>query len=220
MWSAQARGEVVKIIEVAQGSPDWYLARLGIPTASEFSRLVTSKGAPSSSLEGYARELAAELFAGKTLDAFDGNVWMNRGKDMEIDAKDFYAFAHDATLTPVGFVTTDDGLAGCSPDALVGDDGLLEVKCLKAERHVEAVHYHGKHGKAPSGYVQQTQGQLLITGRKWVDLMFYSPELPPLVIRQTPDPEMHAALRAGIAAVIAERDSQLASLRRHQQELP
>ncbi len=201
------------IHDVLQGSPEWKAARLGIPTASEFKRLVTSTGKPSESLALYAGELAAELFAGKSLEQFDGNTWMDRGKEMEAEAVSLYEFTNDITVQRVGFITNDAGTAGCSPDALVGEDGGLEAKCCKAERHVEVVHYHKKHGRAPSQYVLQVQGSLFITGRKWWDLIFYSPELPPLIIRNTPDMAIHAALAAGIATVIASRDDQLASLR-------
>ena len=205
--------------DAPQGSPEWVAARFGRPTASNFSRVVTSKGAPSTSLQGYAAELAGELFAGKSLDAFDGNYYTRRGQDTEAEAREFYAFTTDAVLADAHFVTLDDDTAGCTPDAFVGDDGLLEIKCLKAERHIAAVQYHSKHGKAPTDYIQQTQGQLWITGRAWVDLMFYHPDLPPLTIRQTHDVAFIAALKAGVAAVIAERDTILASLRHNQQHV-
>jgi len=198
------------------GTDAWRLARFGVPSASNFSRIVTAKGARSSSLEGYAAELAGEVFAGKSLDQFDGNVWMNRGKEKEAEAIELYRFTTDAKVEQCGFIVLDDESAGCTPDALVDEDGLLECKCLKAERHVAAMHYYQKHNRPPTDYIQQTQGQLMITGRAWVDLMFYHPDLPPLIIRQTPDLVFQAALKEGIAAVIAERDAQIASLRRHQ----
>ena len=198
---------------VLQGSPEWKACRVGIPTASEFKRLVTSTGKPSESLALYAGELAAELFAGKSLDQFDGNTWMDRGKEMEAEAVRLYEFTNDVEAQRVGFITNDAGTAGCSPDALIGDDGGLEIKCLKSERHVEAVHYYKKHAKTPSAYVLQVQGSLMITGRAFWDLMFHHPDMPPLVIRNTPDPAIHAALAQGIAAVIAARDEQLRSLR-------
>lgn len=206
------------IHDIPQGSAEWKLLRLGIPTASEFSRLITSKNAPSASLPLYAGELAAELYAGKSLSEFDGNTWMERGKDMEQEAADLYAFTTDRNVQTCGFITMDDGLCGCSPDRLVDDDGLLEIKCQKAERHLESLHYYAKHNKCPPGKVQQTQGQMWVTGRKWSDLMFYHPDLPPLIIRQTPDLAMHAALAEGVKAVIAERDAQLSTLRQQHKQ--
>ena len=198
---------------VDQGTPEWKLLRLGKPTASEFSRLVTSKGVRSASLEGYAREMASEQYAGKSLSDFDGNTWMDRGRALEADAIALYEFTHDVTVQRVGFCTDDAERYGCSPDALVGDDAGLEIKCLKAERHIEAVQYHAKHKREPSGYIQQVQGGLFITGRAHWDLMFYNPDLPPLIIRIAPDPTFHAALATALDAVITERDAALATLR-------
>lgn len=204
--------------DVPQGSPEWKALRVGIPTASEFSRLVTNtlkdgEYKLSASLEGYARELAAELFAGKQMSDFDGNVWMDRGKEKEAEAVALYEFTTDAAISSVGFITTDDGLCGCSPDALVGDDGGLEVKCLKAESHVEVMAYYKKHGHAPVKYTQQVQACLWITGRAFWDQLFYHPDLPPLTVRQTLDPLQAAAFAKAVAAVIAERDYTLAQLR-------
>ncbi len=203
----------MKIFDMEQGSPEWFAIRCGKPSASNFSRLVNSKGEPSKSLPGYARELASEIFAGKTLDQFSGNSWMDRGKDLEAEAIALYEFTHDVTVARVGFCTDDAERYGCSPDGLVGDDGGLEIKCLKAERHIEAVQYHSKHGTMPSGYIQQVQGSLFVTGRAWWDLQFFNPELPALLIRVAPDPAFHAALAAALAAVITERDAALATLR-------
>ncbi len=213
------------IHDCQQGSEAWAQLRAGIPTASEFSRIVTNtikdgEYKLSTSLPGYAAELAAEVFAGKPLTSFDGNFWMDRGREKEAEALDLYAFTQDAVITRVGFVTTDDGLCGCSPDALIADDGGLEVKMPKAENMVEIIGYFQKHGHAPAKYTQQVQACLWITGRPWWDQLYYHPDLPPLVVRQTPDPLQHAAFAKAVAAVIAERDSQLASLRRHQTHIP
>lgn len=199
--------------DVEQRSPEWYALRAGIPTASEFSKIITSKGEPSKQADTYAMTLAAEMFAGKPVDAWEGNAWTERGRVMEAAALALYEFAHDVAVTPVGFITDDGRTMGCSPDALVGDDGMAEVKSLKAENHVKAILYHQKHGRCPTDYVQQTQGQLMIAGRKWADLIFYHPELPLLVIRQYPDADIADALRREIPPLIAQRDSVLAAIR-------
>lgn len=204
--------------DVEQRSEAWRKLRVGVPTASGFSRLVTSAGAPSKSLAGYAGELAAELFAGKPMEGFEGNVWSERGADMEAEAIGVYAFTRDAAVAKCGFVTNHG--AGYSPDGLVGEDGLIEVKCLKAERHMKAVAYHEKHGKPPTDYFAQTQGGLWVTGRKWIDTIFYHPDVPLLVIRQSPDAAFHAALAGAVRLVCTERDGILAKMRREQQEIP
>ena len=183
-----------------------------MPTASEFSRLVTSRGEPSKSAMGYALTLAAELFAGKPVDAWEGNYWTERGREMENRAISLYEFANDVTIEPAGFVETDTGETGCSPDGLVGDDGLVEVKCLKAENHIKAILYSQEHGRCLPDYVQQTQGELMICGRSWCDLVFYHPELPLLVVRQTPIEAVVDGLRTMVPKVIARRDKVLAVL--------
>lgn len=208
----------MRVIECEQGSPEWYAARIGIPTASCFSRLVTNtikdgEYKLSAQISGYAAELAAEVMAGKTMDQFDGNSpWMARGKEQEADAVAMYEFTTDRTISRIGFVTTDDGLCGCSPDALVDDDGGLEVKMLKGENHVEVMGYHKKHGHAPVKYTQQVQACLWITGRKWWDQLYYHPDIEPLIVRQTPDPLQHDAFAKAVQQVIKERDGLVADL--------
>lgn len=196
-----------------QGTDSWHALRCGIPTASNFDKLITSTGDTSKSLFDYALTLAGEKFSGKVLDSWSGNEHTERGKLLEDDARSMYAFLHDVEPVQVGFVT-DDGLQyGCSPDAFIGDDGMLEIKCLKAERHIKAILYYRKHKKCPPDYVQQTQGQLLVCGRNWCDLYFYHPDLPALTIRQEPNREVMEPLLDQIANVIREREKILAELR-------
>ena len=201
--------------DIEQGTDEWRMIRAGKPTASEFSKIITSDGTRSKSFAGYARTLAGEAYAGKPLESWEGNSWSERGKALEDDARQFYAFARNVEPVRVGFVTDDAETYGCSPDSLVGEEGMLEIKVLKPERHIEAIQYWQKHGKCPTDYVQQTQGQMLVCERQWADLFFYHPELPPLIIRQHPLIVVQRALRAEIPALIQERDTILASLRRH-----
>jgi YqaJ-like viral recombinase domain len=199
--------------QFVQGTPEWFASRAGIPSASNFDKLITSTGEPSKSMLGYAITLAGEKFAGKPLDAWEGNAYTERGNLLEDDARKMYAFLNDVEPEQVGFITDDTGTYGCSPDSLIGDDGTFEAKCLKAENHIKAILYFKKNGKVPPDYVQQTQGQLLVTGRKWCDLFFYHPDLPRLCIRQTPDEVLTAALLLQIDAVTKERDRILATLK-------
>jgi hypothetical protein len=202
----------VIIHEVLQGTTNWMALRCGLPTASEFSKLVTSTGELSKSLQGYAITLAGEKYAGKPLNAFEGNDYTDRGKLLEPEARSAYAFLHDNEVEQVGFVTDDDWRLGCSPDGLVGTAGLVEFKCLKAENHIKALLYYKKHKKCPPDYVQQTQGQILICEREWCDLMFYHPDLPQLVIRQTRDEKLQVSILSAVDQVIAERDRILAEI--------
>lgn len=203
-----------------QGSDEWRRCKLGVPSASNFSRLVTGTGKPSASLSDYAAELASEMYAGKTLDEFDGNIWMNRGRELEAEAISWLEFTRDIIIQRVGFCTLDDGSAGCSPDGLIGDDEGVECKCLKAERFIEVNTYFNKHGRCPPAYTAQVQGSLWVTGRARWTLLFYNRDLPPLAIAVTPDPAYHAQLAEAVRQVCKERDAVLASLRREQTEVP
>ena len=109
-------------------------------------------------------------------------------------------------MTKVGFVTDDLKRYGCSPDRLVGEDGLLEIKCQIAKEHIKSLEYYAKNGKPPTTYIAQIQGQMLVCEREWVDLMFYHPDLPHLIIRQYPDQNLVAALKQQLAAVEIERN--------------
>lgn len=209
----------MKIHTCEQRSAEWYGLRAGIPTASAFSSLITSKGEPSKTLPQYAKTLAAEKFSGRTLDAWEGNAWTERGRELEDEAIRLYEFAADCSVDPVGFVTNDDHTAGCSPDGLVGADGLVEIKCLKAENHIEAILYFNKNGRCQPAYVQQTQGQLWLCERAWCDLIFYHPVLPLLIIRQEPDLAIYEALGRAVADVLDERDGILAELHAMQSPL-
>lgn len=201
------------IHDCQQGTEEWHCLRAGKPTASCFDKLITSTGEQSKTLPAYAITLAGEMYAGKPLDAWEGNGHTERGKLLEDDARRSYAFVHDVEPVQVGLVTDDAMLYGCSPDSFIGDDGGLEIKCLKAENHIKAIMYYRKHKKCPPDYVQQTQGSLLVTGRKWWDLYFYHPDLPALTIRQEPNEPVLKALSVSIVAVLAERDKILAELR-------
>lgn len=198
--------------DVEQRSPEWYALRLGIPTASEFSQIITPTGKPSASRRTYAMSLAAELFIGRSINMWAGNAWTDRGREMETQAVSHYEFLNDVQIQPIGFVTNDEKTAGCSPDGFVGDDGMIEVKCLKAEHHIGAIMMYREEKTCPLDYMPQTQGQLLLCQRKWCDLVFYHPELPMLAIRQEPDPKIEKTLQELIPMLIEYRDKVLAEL--------
>lgn len=177
-----------------QGSPEWHEVRMGIPTASEFDKLLTPTGKPSASIKGLVYKKLAETFTGKPADGFEGNAHTERGKELEPDAIAFYEMQNGLDTVRVGFVTDDARTMGCSPDCLVGEEGLLEIKCPAPSTHVEYM-LNG----LDKGYYPQIQGQLLVTGRKWVDWMSYHPEMPPVIIRVERDNEYLASLSAALA---------------------
>ena len=178
-----------------QGSLAWIEARLGRATASAFAKIITPGGKLSKSREGYMATLLAEHFLGEPVDEFHGTEWTERGTVLEPDAFACYAFRNDEEPIKCGFIYRDETeLVGCSPDGLVGDDGLLELKCPMAGTHLMYL----AQGAVPSAYVPQVQGQLWVTGRAWCDFMSYHPGFPPLVVRMAPDPRLQAAFDAHI----------------------
>jgi hypothetical protein len=198
---------------IDQGSDPWLALRSGLPTASNFSKLITSTGIPSKSMADYAITLAGEIYSGKPLDAWEGNAHTERGKLLEDDARKMYAFLLDVEPERVGFVTDNDCMYGCSPDGFVGNDGGLEIKCLKAENHIKAILYLQKNRKCPPDYVQQVQGNILVCEREWWDLLFYHPDFPSRTIRINRDSSFIDALKSQINAVIEERDNILINMK-------
>lgn len=180
----------MKVYHVAQGSPEWAALRLGIPTASEFAKIVTPTGKLSEQSRKYAHLLVAERLLGRPLVALDELEWIARGKELEPEAARLYEFDREMDTEPVGFITTDSGLIGASPDRLVGEAGLLEIKVPAPQTHVGYV----LEGFAKL-YKPQVQGQLYVTGREWTDWMSYHPELPPIIERVYRD-EAYIALLA------------------------
>ena len=173
------------VLDVKQGSIEWLSARLGLPTASEFNKIITSTGNASSQKAAFMHKLLAELITDSPLETFQKTEWMDRGNELESTAVSLYEFQNDIETETIGFCLHDDKIAGASPDRLVGEDGLLEIKCPAPQTHVD---YLLKQ-KVDSNYIPQVQGQLWITGRKWCDWISYHPEMPPVIIRVERDEE-------------------------------
>ncbi len=194
--------------ECEQGSFEWLQARSGIPTASEFDKIITPTGKESTQAEAYAERLLAEYILGHPVETFGGNAWTDRGKELEPDAVKFYELNKDVDTKAIGFCTNDEKTMGASPDRLVGEDGLLEIKCPAPQTHV---HYLLTE-KVDKGYYPQIQGQLLVTGRKWVDWLSYHPEMPPVIIRVERDEEYLATMKALLAKFTEELEKKRVKL--------
>jgi len=179
------------IHQVVQGSSEWLRLRMGKPTASEFDKILTPTGKPSSQKDGYIDKLSAELMLGQPLDG-PSMPWMDRGKELEGEARSFYALVSGNEVEQVGFCTTDDGRIGASPDGLISADGGLELKCPSAPVHAGYLfHEHG----IGSAYHIQIQGCLFVCEREWWDSVSYFPGLPQALIRHTRDEECIGKLR-------------------------
>ena len=191
------------ILECEQGSVPWVEARLGIPTASEFSKVVTPGGKLSASRRPYLGKLVAEWALGDAAGdiEFGGTAWTERGQILEPKARKAYAFTRDVDPVQVGFVYRDETrLSGCSPDGLVGPDGLLELKCPMAGTHLTWL----AQDVVPREHQSQLQGQLWVSQRDWVDFMSFYPGLPPFLVRVAPDPTYQRALDLAIPQFIDE----------------
>lgn len=182
-----------KLHNVIQGTSEWLNLRAGIPTASEFDSILTPKGKPSASAERLLFSLLAERIMGRPrIEAV--STWMNRGQEMEQDAVSFYELTREVETVPIGFITNQEGTIGASPDRLVGDDGLLEIKVPAEHTHVS---YLLKKA-VDQAYYPQVQGQLWISERTWLDIMSWHPEMPPALIRVERDEEFISLLAAAV----------------------
>lgn len=164
----------MKIHNVEQGTAEWLALRIGIPTASEFEKIITPAGKLSSQAPAYAARLAAEIVLNRSLDKDLSNLMaIQHGNEFEPLAAMAYEFEFGVKTEKVGFITNDEETIGVSPDRLVGSDGLVEIKCPEPATHVLYL-TQGFDRK----YYPQVQGQLLFAEREWNDRVSYSDELP------------------------------------------
>lgn len=187
-------------LEVEQGSPEWHAARCGIPTASNFDQIVTTKGDPSKQAQKYLYRLAGERVSGRAEETYQ-NAAMARGIEMEAEARAYYELTNGVTVQKVGICyANEQKLFSCSPDGLVGEDGMVDFKCPLIHTHVGYL----LSGGLEVEYWQQLQGQLAVTGRKWVDIMSYFPGLKPLIIRVERDEVFIGKLAVALDKFCAE----------------
>lgn len=199
--------------DLIQGSEEWHAARCGLITASEVKLLLTPTLKPANNDKSRAHlwELAAQRITGYVEPAYISDD-MLRGHEDEVRARNLYR-QHFAEVEQVGFVTNYRwGFAlGCSPDGLVGDDGMIEVKSRRQKYQVQTIVEHHRDGAIPPEYLLQVQAQMLVTGRRWCDLISYSGGLPMLPIRIEADPKVQEAIidacsraEAEIAGIICD----------------
>lgn len=187
----------MKIYLMEQGSDAWISARLGIPTASNAHRIVTPKKCKlSKTATDYALRLCAEKLLNATSESSVQSPWMDRGRDLEPMAVKQYEWQLDVLTMPVGFVTTDDGLIGCSPDRLVLSDEkvAVEIKCPAPHVHLGYL-LDG----TTDDYKPQVQTQILVAELDRAHLYSFHERCPPVLIENKPDPEYQAKLRDALA---------------------
>lgn len=186
---AKAQGEVFRELvevfdEIEQGTEEWFALRLGLPTASNFATIMAEgkDGGASKTRAKLLYQLAGEIVTGEPAENYS-NAFMERGKQMEAEAREDYdrrfAFPKAVELRRVGFVrrTVAPGrFIGCSPDSLVGEDGVLEIKTMAPHLLIPL----RESGRFPTEHIAQCQGSLWVTGRAWCDLVVFYRGMKPL----------------------------------------
>src|SRR5689334_1552755 len=205
------------LTDLEQGTEEWLAARRGIVTASVVGKLLTPtlKVADNDYSRGLTTTLAAERITGWTEDTtMTSDMW--RGVESEPFAREVYS-EHYAEVTEVGFMRRDeDGWAlGYSPDGLVGDDGLIEIKSPRAKTHLRTI----LADEVPAHYMAQCQAGLLVSGRKWIDFVSYVGGMPLYVKRVLPDPAWFDAITAACVAfeanaaqIVADYETRVADM--------
>jgi len=188
--------------DIEQGTPEWHDLRRGVLTSTAIKTLITPTGklADNDKTRAHVYEVAAQRITGRTEDtylSFD----MMRGHTEEILARDLYA-RHYAPVNECGFITNDKlgFLVGYSPDSLVGEDGLIEIKSAKAKIQVQRI----TDGVIPTEHYAQVQTGLWVTGREWCDFISYSNGMKMMVVRVNADPDYHALIEQAAIAFEAK----------------
>lgn len=201
------------MLNVVQGSPEWLQARCGSLGASAINEaLATTKGGWGASRENLKARIIAERLTGAPQETFS-NAAMQWGTDQEDNAANAYAFLTGNGVETCGLYFHPTLLAThASPDRLVGDDGLVEIKCPNTSTHIATL----RSQKVPSKYLTQMQWQMACTNRKWCDFVSYDPRLPEdlqlFVARVERDDERIAELEAAIGVFLGEVEADLAAL--------
>lgn len=197
-----------------QRSNEWFNARLGKVTGSRVADLMAkTKTGYSASRANYMAELVVERLTGQQAERFT-NAAMQWGTDVEPQARAAYEFLTDRPVVETGFVLHGSILDfGASPDGLVADDGLVEIKCPNTATHIETLLNEAVPGK----YVTQMQAQMACTGRAWCDFVSFDPRLPGdmqmWISRVQRDDAMIADMEREISAFLNELEAKVDGLR-------
>lgn len=178
----------MQVFDFTQYSPEWYEARCGVPTASNFHKILTPKTLQmGAGMLTYIVELIAQKYdPAYGIETDSASTAMRNGTILEPEVRRLYEFESGQRVQQVGFCKTDDGRFGCSPDGLIGEDGGLEIKSPTPATQIK---YLLAGGVLPDEYRAQVHGSLIVTGRKWWDFMSHCPgtSLPWLKVRVEPD---------------------------------
>jgi hypothetical protein len=176
----------MEIINCIQGSDEWWEAKLGMVSASNFAK-VLNKG---SGRKLYMRKLAGQRLTGTYEESYKNKI-MEKGNELEPAAREYYEKEKGYTVKQVGFVARDEWVGG-SPDGLISPDGGLEIKCVLPSTHIDTI----LKAKMPTSHIPQVQGLLWVTEQEWWDFISYSPLLKgnPFYCVRVPRDEDYIAL--------------------------
>lgn len=198
---------------IEQGSAEWKALRLGKATASRIADVIAkTKTGYSTSRANYMAELIAERLTGNVAEGFT-NAAMQWGTEKEPDAISAYEFLTNVEVERVAFMPHPTiEMSGASPDGLVGEDGLIEVKCPNTATHLDTL----LGGMIPAKYITQVMWQMACTSRKWCDFVSFDPRMPEemrmLVHRVERNDTLIASLEKDVAAFLAEINEKVADL--------
>ena len=204
---------MIDLHEIVQGSDSWFQVRIGKVTASRVADVIAkTKTGYSATRDNYMAQLVCERLTGQKGDSFS-NAAMQHGTETEPLARLSYEVATNVLVDEVGFVPHPSiEMAGASPDGLVGDDGLLEIKCPNTATHIETLLSQIVPGK----YNTQMQFQMACTGRQWCDFVSFDNRLPAelqLFVKRVPRDEVFIRLiEAEIVQFLAELDDKINKL--------
>lgn len=199
----------MKILECEQRSTEWFEARLGCITGSNMSKVITASGKPSTQIDTHINELIAQRLIGEIPQQDEPNFWMQRGAELEPQARMFYELAQDVEVKEVGFCKHDILNCGVSPDGLVGDDGGLEIKCPRESTQIKYL----RSGKLPAEYKPQVMACLWITRREWWDFLSFHPKLPEFQIRVYRDEEYISSLQQQVTKACETIENEVRKLK-------
>lgn len=202
------------VVECEQRSPAWYAARAGVLTASVVADIYVKKGKETAARRDLRMRLALERITGQPQEDGYVNADMQRGVDLEPEARTAYELHTGNPVTEIGFCRHDSLLIGASPDGLIDERGVLEIKCPRPANHWATVEAQ----VVPEDYVPQLLHALLVTGREWVHFVSYCPLMPdPLrvaVIQFSPTEAEFAAHELVVRQFLREVDETEAAIRR------
>lgn len=192
-----------------QGTPEWFLSRVGVPSASVFDKIVTTKGELSKERDALLFKLAGERVLGVQEPTYQNDA-MKRGVELEPEARQVFEMIMQVEAEQTGFCYYDDRKdRGCSPDGLVGDDCGLEIKCPLIATHIGYL----LSGKLPVKYFQQVQGSMYVTNRKHWYFMSYYPGLSPLIIKTNRDEKFIEKLHEALETFCKDIDDVVEKIR-------